>query len=560
MKKSLSNLFTILGIVASIFLGNVSVLAEPGISVNPLSPNFQNVTPGCTESQTLTITSTGTDPLEITSVEFDYNDFGAYEFLPYPFEPVSLAPDNFIELVLQFTPVWDTFTVAELLISSNAGDVYVNIIGDGYGTTACSCNPGFIDCGGICIDPSVDLNNCGACGFVCSNHPVNSIGYCEGGECGFSCLPGYELSNGECVPTALLPLIIEPVDLLLDFGSVESGYPPGMTRSVVITNPTENPFVSIANISFDYTTPDVFSIERMYIVGGDGDGYWSPDGVITDLGSSPFMPIELSPETSLVIDIVFKPQSAQSYEGSLMVMANAPGPGSLYTVYLVGESGGDWTYEGVTTLLANSSDTEGNWFVEIFGISTEKGEPVTGWAVEESTNIEFFYASITDDDSIAIGGQLEDPGLPGDMLLAVDPSGVLMRYEMGIDPYTSTAITVPIDIKPGSDPNSINCKNMDEVIAVALLTTEDFDATTVDHTTVTFAGAFETHIKLASGEYRRHEEDIDEDGDIDLVFHFRLGATDLNCNSIEGSLTGLTFDGQPIEGHGNIRIIDNDKI
>ena len=117
-------------------------------------------------------------------------------------------------------------------------------------------------------------------------------------------------------------------------------------------------------------------------------------------------------------------------------------------------------------------------------------------------------------------------------------------------------VSVPIDIKPGSDPNSINCNNDGGVIAVAILTTEDFDATTVDHTTVTFEGASEMHVDQQSGEPRRHEEDVDYDGDMDLVLHFRLGDTSLTCASTEGTLTGETFDGKAIQGTDAVRMID----
>ncbi len=116
-------------------------------------------------------------------------------------------------------------------------------------------------------------------------------------------------------------------------------------------------------------------------------------------------------------------------------------------------------------------------------------------------------------------------------------------------------LQVDIDIKPGSDPNSINCTNEKGVIAVAILTTDDFDATTVDHTTVTFEGASETHVVKSTGLARRHEEDVDGDGDIDLVFHFRQGNTNLDCASTDGTLTGETFDGQAIEGTDAVRMI-----
>jgi hypothetical protein len=114
---------------------------------------------------------------------------------------------------------------------------------------------------------------------------------------------------------------------------------------------------------------------------------------------------------------------------------------------------------------------------------------------------------------------------------------------------------VEIDIKPGSDPNSINCNIAREIIPVAILTTETFDATTVDHTTVAFEGATEIHVDRKTGVPIRHEEDIDLDGDLDLVFHFRLGDTDLICGSTEGTLLGETFDGLLIRGTDAVQTV-----
>ncbi len=112
---------------------------------------------------------------------------------------------------------------------------------------------------------------------------------------------------------------------------------------------------------------------------------------------------------------------------------------------------------------------------------------------------------------------------------------------------------IPVDIKPGSDPNSISRNNERGTIAVAILTTDDFDAVTVDHTTVTFEGASETHVDKRSGEPRRHEADVDDD--IDLVLHFRFGYTGLTCDPTEATLTGSTFDGQAIEGTDSVRTV-----
>jgi hypothetical protein len=64
--------------------------------------------------------------------------------------------------------------------------------------------------------------------------------------------------------------------------------------------------------------------------------------------------------------------------------------------------------------------------------------------------------------------------------LKASPEGVSpVLADIRIQPHV---IYVDIDIKPGSYPNSIRCDNKNEIITVAVLTTEDFDAMTVDHT------------------------------------------------------------------------------
>ncbi len=94
------------------------------------------------------------------------------------------------------------------------------------------------------------------------------------------------------------------------------------------------------------------------------------------------------------------------------------------------------------------------------------------------------------------------------------------------------------------------CNLGNGVVTVAILTTEDFDATTVDHTTVRFGAASETH-KNKRGPVR-HAEDFDGDGDTDLVFHFRASSTGYNCDTTDTVLTGKTFSGDPIGAGGEV--------
>lgn len=114
----------------------------------------------------------------------------------------------------------------------------------------------------------------------------------------------------------------------------------------------------------------------------------------------------------------------------------------------------------------------------------------------------------------------------------------------------STTLVVDIDIKPGDAENPINLKSKG-VIPVVILTTEDFDATTVDPLSVTFGpdGATEAHNK-------GHIEDADGDGDLDLILHFKTQSTGIQCGDTEASLTGLTFDAVPVAGTDVIQTVE----
>jgi hypothetical protein len=106
---------------------------------------------------------------------------------------------------------------------------------------------------------------------------------------------------------------------------------------------------------------------------------------------------------------------------------------------------------------------------------------------------------------------------------------------------------VTIDIRPGSFPNSINPRTHG-VIPVAVLTTPSFDATTVDPSTVRFGvtGAEAAPTQSAA-------DDVDGDGDNDMIFHFRTQQTGIACGNTSAILTGNTLSGQPIQESDSIR-------
>jgi hypothetical protein len=123
------------------------------------------------------------------------------------------------------------------------------------------------------------------------------------------------------------------------------------------------------------------------------------------------------------------------------------------------------------------------------------------------------------------------------------------------DNICDSVLVVEIDVKPGIDPNLINCNNVKGVIPVAILSSEQFDATSVDHTTVSFEGACEAHVSGKTGKPRRHEQDVDGNGYTDLVFHFLMGDSDLDCDSTVGKIVGETFSGETFEGSDMVQMV-----
>lgn len=123
---------------------------------------------------------------------------------------------------------------------------------------------------------------------------------------------------------------------------------------------------------------------------------------------------------------------------------------------------------------------------------------------------------------------------------------------------------ITIDIKPGSDLNNINLTSKG-VVPVAVLTTDDFDASYVDPETVLFAGAEPERWRM---------EDVDNDGDEDMLFHFKTkelvesenNPDGLNENSTKATLTAKLIgtmtsamtteitDGEVIQGSDEVCI------
>jgi parallel beta-helix repeat protein len=112
-------------------------------------------------------------------------------------------------------------------------------------------------------------------------------------------------------------------------------------------------------------------------------------------------------------------------------------------------------------------------------------------------------------------------------------------------------LDISIDIKPGDYPNTINPKSKGK-LTVAILTTENFDASYVNPDSIDF---------LSASPSKSTMDDVDEDGDVDMILHFKTQELNFNLLVDEGDeypyayLTGETNYGDLIEGKDTIRLV-----
>lgn len=111
-----------------------------------------------------------------------------------------------------------------------------------------------------------------------------------------------------------------------------------------------------------------------------------------------------------------------------------------------------------------------------------------------------------------------------------------------------------VDVMPESSDNPINASKKKGVVSVAILTDGTFDAATVDPATVCFGDADDPSRRDCTEAHGTgHLEDVDGDGDDDLLLHFEASQTGIEAGDTQACLTGTTFAGAPVAGCDSIR-------
>jgi hypothetical protein len=122
---------------------------------------------------------------------------------------------------------------------------------------------------------------------------------------------------------------------------------------------------------------------------------------------------------------------------------------------------------------------------------------------------------------------------------------VFLQDDAIVDGYLSElALLVSIEVQPRRKTNGpAKIRPFSNAqIAVAVLTTDHFYALSVDPESVNFGPS------EAPASHGGHVQDVDKDGDMDLLFHFKTRATGITCTDSLAKLAGETFTGFAIVG------------
>ena len=110
------------------------------------------------------------------------------------------------------------------------------------------------------------------------------------------------------------------------------------------------------------------------------------------------------------------------------------------------------------------------------------------------------------------------------------------------------AMRVSIDVKPGDTPTTIE-PGRQGMIPIAILSTAQFDASTVDASTIRI-GPTGTEATI----FRSNMDDVDRDGKIDMLLLVRVQEMAIKCGNTTIILKAKTKAGRQIEGSEVVKL------
>lgn len=124
-----------------------------------------------------------------------------------------------------------------------------------------------------------------------------------------------------------------------------------------------------------------------------------------------------------------------------------------------------------------------------------------------------------------------------------------------INPGTLNSLPVDIKIKPGDDEPTINIKSNGKV-SVAILGSDSFDVQDIDVVTLGFAlnSVSPSHDLTNPAVISSHLADVNSDGMIDLVSHYKQKQTGLVKVDTQSCIFGSLNDGTVFSGCDSVRV------
>ena len=336
---------------------NAGTTTMPQLTVNPAGLSFDNLMVGSSANQTVTLTSTGTAPVQVTAAAIS----GAGFTLSGASFPVTLNPKQAIALTVQFKPTTAGAVSGKLTITSNSATnptAGVNLSGIGTSATSSpqlTVNPGSLTFDDVTVGSTstqpVTLASTGT-------EPVEITSAAVTGGAGFT------------ISGASFPLTLDPkqtITLQVHFTPKNTGIANGTLEihsnssassmaavGLTGTGTTETtPALTVnpASLSFGNITVGSSSTQALTLASTGTAPVQVTAAAISGAGftvSGDSFPVTINPKQTVTLTVQFKPTTAGAITGKLAVSSNS----STNPAVAIGLSG-TGTTETAPTLAVN---------------------------------------------------------------------------------------------------------------------------------------------------------------------------------------------------------------
>jgi Abnormal spindle-like microcephaly-assoc'd, ASPM-SPD-2-Hydin len=310
--------------------GTGTTETTPTLTVNPGSLSFGNVTVGSSATQSVTLASTGTAPVQVTTATIS----GAGFTVSGASFPVTLNPKQTVTLTVQFKPTTSGAASGKLAIVSNSSvNPTAAISLSGTGTTEAeptlTVNPGSLSFGNVTVGSSatqsVALASTGAAPVKVTAAAISGTGFTV---------------SGASFPVTLSPKQV--VTLNVQFRPTASGAALGKLTLSSDSSSSSTATISLTGTGTESTTPTLTVNPASLSFGNVSVGSSATQAVtLASTGTAPVQvnataisgagftvsgasfPVTLNPKQAVTLAVQFKPTTSGAATGRLTINSNS---------------------------------------------------------------------------------------------------------------------------------------------------------------------------------------------------------------------------------------------